>query len=134
MPREKRIITRRDFERLQDLSREKGGNGGFPKVLKERLSRARLVNGPDIKPSIVTMNSRIKLKDIGNGKDEIMTLVYPVDSDPSQNCVSVLDPMGSELLGKEVGEVISWNRNAETCYFLVADIVYQPEANGEYNL
>lgn len=138
MFKEKRIITKHDFERLWKLveagAREAGRRTPCVERLRAKLSRARLVTPAAVKPSIVTMNSRVKLKDIGNGRDRYCTLVFPPDQEKADECISVLEPMGSELLGHEVGDVIRWQRNTEDCYYLLEAIVYQPEAAGHYHL
>ncbi len=97
------------------------------------LEKAKVVSSDRIKSDIVTMNSRIKLKD-KSGKEEIqISLVFPVTSikeltpDFEEYHVSVLSPVGLSVLGRQIGDVIG------EC-IIIAEMLYQPEAEGDYHL
>jgi regulator of nucleoside diphosphate kinase len=47
--------------------------------LDEELSRAHSVPATDIPPEVVTMNTRLRLRDLDSGKDTVLTLVFPPD-------------------------------------------------------
>jgi regulator of nucleoside diphosphate kinase len=67
---------------------------------------------------------------INAGKE--LKLVYPQNADIRKGYVSVIAPIGTALLGYKKGDVIEWDVPAGKKKFLISEILYQPEANGEY--
>jgi regulator of nucleoside diphosphate kinase len=134
--RKGKIFSRYDYERLWSIisSREpiSGIEAGSVDTLKRDLEHSRLVEPEKIKPNIVTMNSKFCLKNLGNGKKDIYSLVFPNDS-TEKNKINVLSGLGTQILGSPVGTVIKTSPAGEQ-YYIIEDILYQPEASGDYNL
>ena len=75
------------------------------------------------------MNSTVRLCEQSSGREYELTLVYPGDT--GENCVSVLAPVGSALLGLAVGREIEWPLpGGQTARIKVLGLSYQPEAAG----
>jgi len=76
-----RVFTKHDYDRLRNYIEKGSGyqrmESGSVEVLKRELVRSRPVDPADIRPNIVTMNSRICLKNIGNGRKEVYSLSSP---------------------------------------------------------
>ncbi len=132
------IITESDYTRLCNLvNDEKNSQRTEMKHLKflgEELKRAKRTDAQAIPPHIVTMNSKIEVTDLDNGKEMTLQLVYPKDADFKKGRISVLSPMGSALLGYGVGSVISFGVPAGIKKVKIKSVLYQPESNGEYLL
>jgi regulator of nucleoside diphosphate kinase len=62
------------------------------------------------------------------------TLVFPEDADIDQNRISVLAPIGTAMLGYSVGDTIEWPVPEGLRRIQVKEILYQPEAAGDYHL
>jgi regulator of nucleoside diphosphate kinase len=103
--------------------------------LEALLDAAAVVPSATIDPNIVTMNSTVVLEEQSAGRRMTVTLVYPRDSDPERSQVSVLSPVGRALIGARVGDtieiVVPGNEPRE---LRVAELQYQPEANGRFDL
>ena len=103
--------------------------------LEALLDAAAVVPSATIDPNIVTMNSTVVLEEQSAGRRMTVTLVYPRDSDPERSHVSVLSPVGRALIGARVGDtikiVVPGNEPRE---LRVAEMQYQPEANGRFDL
>jgi len=103
--------------------------------LEALLDTAAIVPSTSIDPEVVTMNSTVVLESRPAGERTTLTLVYPKDVDPDQSRVSVLSPVGRALIGSHVGDLIRvlvpGNGERE---FVVAELTYQPEANGRFDL
>ena len=103
--------------------------------LEALLDAAAVVPSATIDPNIVTMNSTVVLEEQPAGRRMTVTLVYPKDSDPERSQVSVLSPVGRALIGARVGDtvriVVPGNASRE---LRVAEMQYQPEANGRFDL
>jgi len=131
-------ITQFDLDRLEELlavADEFNYRGrGDLKKLEEELHRARVMDSRDVSPTIVTMNSRVRLRDIDTGEQMEFTLVFPKDADIKARKLSVLAPIGTAILGYSVGDTIEWNVPAGIRRIKIEELLYQPEAAGDYNL
>ena len=131
-------VTLLDAERLRELTRSLGGltspHRSYARALAGELSRARLVAPPDVPPDVVTMRSRVRIRDVETGKRTTYTLVYPNESNGFSECLSVLAPLGTAILGARIGDVIRWRVPAGLRTVAIEKILYQPEAAGQYEL
>ncbi|MBN1532125.1 MAG: GreA/GreB family elongation factor [Spirochaetes bacterium] len=133
--RTSKVLSSHDCERLLQLIH---GTEPMPpdsagiEMLRDSIERAKQVKPKKIKPNIVTMNSVFTLKDIGNGSKETYSLVFPDDSDMKKNRISVFSGIGAQLLGCAVGTVIRGMGRLDQ-YLLIEELVYQPEAAGDYD-
>ena len=100
--------------------------------LHEVLEAADLVSPQEMPPEVVTMYSRVSVEDSANGQRRVLTLCYPEDADPNEGFVSVLSPIGAALLGKRVGELAE--PGAALAPLRILEILFQPEASGDYTL
>jgi len=73
------------------------------------------------------------LRNLGNGKKKIVSLVYPDDSVKSEDKLSILSPLGSRVLGCTIGNVVN-GCPFDDDYYLIEKILYQPEASGDFHL
>jgi len=131
-------ITQFDLERLQRLLQEAKYTGyrksEYLEKLQEELERAEIVSPKEIPGDVITMNSIVCLVDLDTGEEETYTLVFPENADIKQGKISVLAPIGTAMLGYEVGDIFEWEVPAGKRRLRVAKILYQPEASGDYHL
>jgi regulator of nucleoside diphosphate kinase len=76
--------------------------------LKSELDRAVVVPEEDLPPSVVTIGSRVLIRDVDTGIAGEYTLVFPGSADIRQGMISILAPVGTALLGQQVGDVVDW--------------------------
>lgn len=128
------FVTQEDMQRLSDLmaSAERISSRDLPhlRMLKEELEQAQIVASDEIPGDVVTMNSRVRLKDLDSGRESIYVLVFPRDADVAQGRISVLAPIGTAIIGYRAGDVIVWSVPAGERRFRLEEILYQPEAAG----
>lgn len=128
------FVTEQDMQRLSDLveSAERISSRDLPhlRMLKEELKEAEVVSSDRIPADIVTMNSRVRLKDLDSGRESVYALVFPRDADVAQGRISVLAPIGTAIIGYRAGDVIVWSVPAGERRFRLEEILYQPEAAG----
>ena len=55
---------------------------------------------------IVSVGSRVHIRDIESGEREVYTLTRPSDADIRQHRISTLTPIGRALYGKRPGNVV----------------------------
>jgi regulator of nucleoside diphosphate kinase len=142
---EKQIdVTDSDRSRLRTLLQENWLNCrediGDLNRLEYEIDRARIVKSNEVPNDVVTMNSRVRLRDLDSGDAVVFSLVYP--SLPyaagavnlAEMTVSVLAPIGTAVLGYRVGDTIEWEVPAGVRRLKVEDVLFQPEAAGRFDL
>lgn len=130
-------ITELDMQRLQkllDSMESSSRNKTYVGELEEELLRGHIVPSDAIPPDVITMNSRVRLKDMDSGEEMTYTLVYPNSADPNQDKISILAPIGTALIGYRVGSIIEWKVPSGVRRLKVEEIIYQPEASGDFDL
>ncbi|MEZ0541736.1 transcription elongation factor GreA [Fibrella arboris] len=90
--------------------------------LEEVLANARLLDESSIDTSIVSVLSKVKIKNKKTGAEVTYTLVSEEEADLKQFRISVGSPIGKGLLGKKVGEVAEITVPAGKIEFEVIDI------------
>lgn len=133
----KMVITINDYQRLLGLIEFASLSGKKPEVvshLYKQLVTAKMVPQVNISREVVTMNSRMLLKDILNEREAEVTITYPQDADNRERKISVLSSIGVALLGRQVGDVVEWNTPKGMGQFEILEVIYQPEAVGDYSL
>lgn len=124
-----------DAERLDTLlAHPQFADTEVAQALGEELDRAEIVEPVAIPADVVTMNSRVRFRDLLTGEEHIRTLVYPAGLSDSREQISVMAPLGAALLGMHLGNSIAWPLpNGENTRIEVLELLYQPEAAGEYH-
>lgn len=131
------IITEQDSERLtRMLDVLPDGQRAAADGLERELGRARLVAPTAVPNDVVTMNSRVLIEEAETGRRSELVLVYPHDTSTAYGtAVSVLAPAGSALLGMRAGQAIDWPLpRGRLKRYRVVQVLYQPEAAGDYHL
>ncbi|SCK51860.1 regulator of nucleoside diphosphate kinase [Variovorax sp. HW608] len=125
-----RVLTELDHVRLRKLQ----GARAHP-ALESLLDLAEVTRSREVPADIVTMHSKITIVDAQTGQRDQMTLCYPPEADPAKGFLSVLSPVGMSLIGLRLGAVAHWNTpGGEARSARVEEILFQPEASGEYTL
>jgi regulator of nucleoside diphosphate kinase len=132
-------ITKMDQERLTkliELTRERdiGVNQKYLNRLEEELDRAEVVVPSDVPPDVITMRSKVRLKDLGTGEEMVYSLVFPTEAKFDEGRISILAPIGTAMLGYRHGDVIEWQVPSGLRKLKVEEVLYQPESAGDYNL
>ena len=131
------VITVNDYQRLTGLMEFASLKEKMPEIatrLDKQLTGAKMVSQEIISRDIITMNSRVLLKDVVRGTEAELTITYPQHADHRERKVSVFSSIGMALLGKQVGEVVSWKVPAGNGQFEILKVTYQPEAVGDFSL
>ena len=118
-------ITKYDKKRLESLINDD---------LKKEIHKAKIVDSKEIPDDVITMNSKFRLKDLDSNEESVYTLVFPDDENIYENKISIYAPMGIALIGYRVGDIIEWPVPCGRLRIKVLEILYQPEASGDYHL
>jgi len=102
--------------------------------LEDELEGAQIVAPREILSDVVTMNSQARVRDLDSKQEMIFTLVFPAEADYEGGKLSVLAPIGTALLGYRAGETVEWEVPGGLRRLKIEQVLYQPEAAGDYHL
>lgn len=130
-------VTTNDYNRLMGLIAFASLQSKMPDItnrLQDNLRQAKTLPQDTIDEGIITMNSRVRMKELNNRRETEITLTYPQDAQPRERKVSVFSEIGIALFGRQEKEVVSWKVPGGTGLFEIVKVTYQPEAAGDYYL
>jgi regulator of nucleoside diphosphate kinase len=99
-------------------------------ALAIELKRARTVPADAIPSNVITMNSRVTLRDLATSERISVTLVFPDAPAHDGRPLPVLSPFGLALLGCRVGDVLDHGMTGDRQRLLIEKLEFQPEAHG----
>lgn len=137
MSRRQIIVTQADFDRLRGLiesPRFRATHATLLAALKEELDRCQVVAPDEVPTQVVTMHSTVRVRDMRSDTIDTYTLVYPEEADIDSGRLSVLAPLGTALLGTRAGQIIKFAAPAGIRRLKIEQVLYQPEAAGDFHL
>jgi len=131
-------ITELDYNRLSgliDRARERNGDDKeYLNKLETELDRAEIIDPKAIPADVVTMRSKVRLKDLVSGESNTYSLVFPTEANFAEGKISVLAPIGTAILGYRQGDTVEWPVPSGLRKLKIEEILYQPEASGDDDL
>ena len=94
------------------------------------LGESVVVRSEDVSPTVVTLNSRVRVRTLGTDAMREFTVVVPGHADLQKGRISVLTPVGAALLGRREGDAVECVVPAGKVGFRIEAVLYQPEAAG----
>jgi transcription elongation factor GreA len=74
-------------------------------ALKDKLARAQIVERSSLPDDTVVFGTRVRIKDLDSGEEEVYDLVGPGQEDYDNNKILTTSPRGQGLLGKKRGDI-----------------------------
>jgi transcription elongation factor GreA len=91
-------------------------------TLEERLLSARVIEKKDIAKDVVSVGSKVKLRDIGANKTFEYRIVGSAEANPAEQKLSNESPVGKAIIGKKKGEVVEVTAPRGALKFKILDI------------
>ncbi len=132
-------ISETDRKRLGNLielvrNGDDRSNLAYVNKLEDELEFAEVVASEDIPPDVVTMRSKVRLKDLDTNEENSYSIVFPTEANFDEGKISVLAPMATALLGSRLGATVEFEAPGRTRRLKVLELIYQPESAGDLNL
>ena len=131
-------LTKNDYTRIYkaitDAKNSKTINSNEAEKLLSELSKAEIVSSEKIDKDVVTMNSEVKLFFENTQKEQSFKIVYPQDANLKENKISIFSPIATALIGYKIGHEIEWIVPGGMTKIKIVDLIYQPEAAGDFDL
>ena len=90
------------------------------KLVEYQIKTAVIIDESSREKGVVSLGSKVLLKDMEDGEEEEYYLVGTTEADPFENKISNESPVGAAILGKKAGDVVKVNTPAgELAYQLV---------------
>lgn len=132
------VISTVDYARLEPMIRDAVASRSTASellcVLKSKIDEAQVLEPCEMPGDVVTMNSLVRVRDLGTREVESYTLVYPAFADIKKNCLSILTPVGIALLGLRQGETAECSSLLGPNRLRVEQVEFQPESAGHYDV
>ena len=90
--------------------------------LKTELEKAQIFDKTTVTTSKISFGTKVILKNELSGANEVYTILGPWESDPSNNVISYLSPLGKKLFNHKPGEIISFTINDRKFQYRVEKI------------
>ncbi len=100
--------------------------------LEAEINKAFVIEPEQLPDNVVSMNSKALVE--YDGAEIEVALVYPEEADWSASKLSVLTPLGTAIIGSREGDVIKKELQSGYAEIQIKEILYQPEAAGDYHL
>lgn len=78
-------------------------------TLEKMLRNARLIDEGDIDTGVVSVGSKVTLRDLEYEEDFDYTIVGSAEANPGENKISNESPVGNAILGNPVGSIVEVN-------------------------
>jgi len=75
-------------------------------TLEERLRSARVIDRNDVAVDVVSIGSRVRLKDMEAGKTVEYQIVGSAEANPAERKLSNESPVGKAIIGRKKGEIV----------------------------
>jgi regulator of nucleoside diphosphate kinase len=125
------IVSGTDIQRLsqliRDLRHSRYRDQAQVQLLEEILENAELTASARFPRNAIKMNSRFRVLDLGTGKKQVYTLVYPDEADVFSGSISVLAPIGISLLGRRQGDTIEVDVPGRVRRLRIERVLYPPD-------
>ncbi|HSL65708.1 MAG TPA: transcription elongation factor GreA [Gaiellaceae bacterium] len=90
--------------------------------LEERLRHARVITKKEISSDVVSIGSRVKLRDVDAKQTIEYKIVGSAEANPAENKLSNESPVGKAIIGKKKGETVEVAAPRGKLKFKILDI------------
>ena len=91
-------------------------------TLEERLRDARVISKKDIAKDVVSVGSKVKLRDVAAKETIEYHIVGSAEADPAANKLSNESPVGKAIIGHKKGETVEVTAPRGTLKFKILEI------------
>ena len=90
--------------------------------IREKLPMLKIFTYAKCDTSAVNLGTRVKIQEVGSSKTQEWTVTGVIENDPAKGYISNESPLGRELLGRKVGEVVEIHLPAGKSKYKIVNI------------
>ena len=102
------ILTTGIYDLIKDHIRRNKVTRKEEEILKLELKNAMQVTRVNLPEDVVSIDSRVTIKDLDTDQEEVYLFVAPDKAKQKNNTKSILTQMGLALVGYREGDLINW--------------------------
>ena len=91
-------------------------------TLENMIRNAKIIDAANQDKNVVNVGSKVTIEEQPDGERETYTIVGSAESDPASFKISNVSPIGKELIGKKVGEIVNVSTPSGTIQFKIIEI------------
>ena len=91
-------------------------------TLEERLRDARVISKKDVAKDVVSVGSKVRLRDVSAKQTVEYHIVGSAEANPAENKLSNESPVGKAIIGRKKGEVVEVAAPRGSLKFKILDI------------
>jgi transcription elongation factor GreA len=91
-------------------------------TLEERMRNARVIEKKDIAKDVVSVGSKVRLRDLDAKQTVEYRIVGSAEADPAENKLSNESPVGKAIIGKKKGETVEVSAPRGAMKFKILEI------------
>jgi len=92
-------------------------------TLEKMLRNAKIIDDENIGTEVVSIGSKILLRDLENGEEFEFAIVGSIEADPSVSKISNESPVGKAILGQAKGSIVEVSVPAGVLKYEIIDIL-----------
>ncbi|MDD2986402.1 GreA/GreB family elongation factor [Flavobacterium sp.] len=116
------LLTTGIYDLIKDLIRRKKVTPLEEETLLLQLKKAKQLTRKNLPLDVVTVDSKVNIKNLETNEEEIYTFVAPARAKKKNNTESIISPMGLALVGNKTGDVVKWNFGEEEKQFEITNV------------
>jgi len=106
----------------EDAKNEQAFIEGRIITLEKMLRNAQVIDNINVDTDMVSVGSKVLLRDLEVGDEVEYTLVGSAEADPIENKISNESPVGMAIMGKKVGDIVTVHVPAGTLQYEIVAI------------
>jgi len=106
----------------EDAKNEQAFIEGKIITLEKKLRNAKIIDDSEVDTNVVSIGSKVLLRDLEYGDEFEYILVGSMEADPTANKISNESPVGRAILGKTKGTIVEVNVPAGLLKYQIVDI------------
>lgn len=132
------ILSKLDYSRIfqciYEARRHNTIGANEAENIVNELNSAKVVEPQEVPHDVVTMNSIVRISFLNTNKTTQFQIVYPDQANIKEKRISILSPVATALIGYKVSDEVEWIVPSGLTKLRIEEIIYQPEAAGDYDL
>lgn len=106
----------------EDAKNEQAFIEGRILTLEKKLRNARVIDYSEVATDVVSLGSKVLLKDLESGDELEYVIVGSMEADPGENKISNESPVGKAIMGQTIGSIVQVSVPAGDLKYQILDI------------
>lgn len=102
------VLSTGIFDLLKDHIRRRKLSKFNQEKLELELRGARQILNKDLPADVVTVNTKVRVKEMESGQEFTYTILPPAKARNKHNTISILSPIGVAMVGYSQGSELRW--------------------------